>query len=258
MHLHCLGTAGYHPNATRHTSCYLVPQAGIVLDAGTGFFRLPPLLQTDSIDVLLSHSHLDHVFGLSFILDVVHQRPLKETRVWGTARKLNAVRSLLFHPDLFPVEPPLHYAELDPFESIDQGDGPWPSAELRDGSRLSWCPLEHPGGCTGYRIDWPDRSIAYITDTTAHRRAAYLSLIHGVDLLVHEANFVAGQESFASKTGHSVTEEVARIAAMADVGQLLLTHVNPLADEPDPFDVAAALEIFPSTHAAHDGMIVEF
>ena len=40
MKLVMLGTTGYHPNDIRQTACYALPEIGVVLDAGTGMFRL--------------------------------------------------------------------------------------------------------------------------------------------------------------------------------------------------------------------------
>ena len=56
-----LGTAGYHPSETRHTSCLMLPEVGVVLDAGSGMFRVRDLLTTKTLDIFLSHAHLDHV-----------------------------------------------------------------------------------------------------------------------------------------------------------------------------------------------------
>ncbi len=53
MRLRMLGTAGYHPNELRHTSCYMLPAQGFVLDAGTGFFRVRDHLCTPSLHVFL-------------------------------------------------------------------------------------------------------------------------------------------------------------------------------------------------------------
>ena len=39
MRLVLLGTTGYHPNERRHTPCLLLPECGVMLDAGTGVFR---------------------------------------------------------------------------------------------------------------------------------------------------------------------------------------------------------------------------
>ena len=61
MKLHVLGTAGYHPNEQRHTACLMLPSEGIILDAGTSFFRTANLIETDSLHVFLSHAHLDHI-----------------------------------------------------------------------------------------------------------------------------------------------------------------------------------------------------
>ena len=57
MKLIFLGTGGYHPNERRQTACLLMPEIGVVLDAGTGFFRVQPRLQTRELDVFLTHAH---------------------------------------------------------------------------------------------------------------------------------------------------------------------------------------------------------
>ena len=50
MKLLRLGTAGYHPNERRQTACFMLPEEGIVLDAGTGFFRVRQHLATPTLD----------------------------------------------------------------------------------------------------------------------------------------------------------------------------------------------------------------
>ena len=64
-----------------------------------------------------------------------------------------------------------------------------PRTLLACGAVLTHFPLRHPGGSVGYRIDWPDRSLAYVTDTVAAADADYVEKIRGVDLLIHECNF---------------------------------------------------------------------
>src|SRR5687768_18228296 len=103
MKLLLLGTAGYHPSETRHTACLMLPEAGIVLDAGTGFFRVRKHLQTPTLDILLTHTHLDHVAGLTFLLSTTFEKPLERTTVHGAAEKLAAVREQLLSEHLFPA-----------------------------------------------------------------------------------------------------------------------------------------------------------
>lgn len=253
MKVHCLGTTGYHPCETRHTACYFLPEDGIVLDAGSGMFRLPALIQTDRLDILLSHAHLDHVVGLTFLFDILHQHPVAEVVVWGEAEKLQAVRDHLLHPLLFPVALPVRWQAID-----DQ-----PEWQLGLGGRVQVTrrTQPHPGGSMAYRLQWnaslPAKSMVYATDTTGDLSAPMQDWIRGTDLLMHECYFRDADKQWAEKTGHCWTSRVAQIAAAADVGQLLLTHINPLATGADPLDLAVAKAIFPRTSVASDGQTID-
>lgn len=236
-----LGTTGYHPNDRRHTLAVFLPEVGVLLDAGTGLFRLPRYLKTSQLDILLSHAHLDHVVGLTYLLGMVHRRPLEAIRVHAQEAKLQAIEEHLFSELLFPVRPPLTMCPLPPAE-----------LPLPQGGTARWFPLEHPGGAVGYRLRWPQGELAYVTDTTATPEAPYLEAIRGVELLIHECYFPDHQAELARRTGHSHTSAVARLAAEAEVGQLVLVHMDPGSEAEDPIDLDRACRIFPATTLAHD------
>jgi ribonuclease BN (tRNA processing enzyme) len=246
MKLLLLGTAGYHPNERRHTACLMLPELGIVLDAGTGFFRVREQRQTPTLDVLLTHAHLDHVAGLTFLLDTVWEQNLSRVTVHGEADKLAAIREHLLSEHLFPAPLPCQWRSLGTGELV------------LGGARVTHFPLVHPGGCVGFRLDWPGRSLAYVTDTTAAADAAYVESIRGVSLLVHECNFRDREHEWAVKTGHSSTSHVAAVAARAGAGRLVLVHFNPLDDSADPIDLPTARSIFARSELGYDGMAVEF
>jgi len=224
MKLHCLGTAGYHPSATRHTSCYFIPEANLMLDAGSGMFRVQQLIDSDEFSIVLSHAHLDHILGLTFLLDFVAVTPLKKVHVFGERAKLEAVQEHLFAETIFPVLPPIEWHSLE-----DLGREFW----IGD-TRCRWFPLEHPGGSVGYRFDRKDLSLAYVTDTTASPNSNYWREIQGVDWLLHECNFSDEWIELAVKTGHSWTTGVLESVAASGIPRLILTHINPLADDFDP------------------------
>ena len=100
--------------------------------------------------------------------------------------------------------------------------------------------------------------MAYVTDTTAKVDASYVAELKDVDLLLHECNFTDDMHEWAVKTGHSTTTAVAEVAKKANVGRLVMVHVNPLGDERDPVNLAAAKKIFPKTTIGWDNEVVEF
>lgn len=246
MKLILLGTTGYHPNDRRQTACLMMPELGVVLDAGTAMYRVRKHLSTDTLDVYLTHAHLDHCIGLSFMFDVLHGREMKRVVVHGEPAKLEAIRKHLFAELLFPVAPPFEMEPLQPEET------------LADGARVTHFSLEHPGMSVGYRIDWPDRSLAYVTDTVASPSADYVEQIRGVDLLIHECYFADNQAEQATLTGHSCLTPVAEVARAAEVGRMVLVHINPLLESDDEMDLTAARKIFPKLEIGVDGLELNF
>ena len=250
MRLHCLGTVGYHPNQARHTSCYFLPEAGILLDAGTGVFRLTPLIETKTLDIVLSHAHLDHVCGLTFLLDVLYERPVDRLRIWGEAAKLEAIQTHLFHDLIFPVPLDAEWIAIDDLQEFAIGD-----------ATVTWKTQQHPGGSVGYCFVWSEgKKLVYATDTTGDTSDEAIAWYRGADLMMHECYFRDEAEEFAIKTGHSWTSRVAEIAQLSGPRQLMLTHLNPIDLREN---AGAELEkirgmVKPEVMVAEDGLSVEF
>ena len=245
MKLHFLGTTGYHANDTRQTACLMLPEIGVILDAGTGMYRAKSLIETDDLHIFLTHAHLDHVIGLTYLFDILAGRKTNVI-VHAAESKIDAIENHLFEPNLFPIRPEF---KIVPFD-----DQP---VVLPDQSTLTTFPLEHPGGCLGFRIDWPDKSMAYVTDTTADLEAGYVEAIAEVDTLIHECYFPDGWEDYSKLTGHSCLGPVAAVAAKANVGQVYLVHINPLDEVGDSIDVKDAKSVFADMQIASDQMIIE-
>lgn len=246
MKLILLGTTGYHPNDRRQTACLMLPELGILLDAGTAVYRVNDYLATDELDIYITHAHLDHVFGITCLFDIVARDPLRRITVHGEAAKLAAIQEHLLAELMFPAAPPCDFRTLmNPSPLPQQGT-------------LSHFPLEHPGGSIGFRLNWPDRSLAYVTDTTASPTAEYVEHIRHVDLLVHECYFGDDGADQAQLTGHSCLSEVAEVAAAAEVKRLVLVHINPLLTDDGQIDLATARSIFPTTEVGVDRAELEF
>ncbi|GAB6186947.1 MBL fold metallo-hydrolase [Thermopirellula anaerolimosa] len=251
MKLIVLGSGGYHPQNERHTLCLVLPEAGLILDAGTAFFRLADYLDHRRWDIFLTHAHLDHIIGLTYYWSLERQTTLGEIVVHGLNEKLEAVRSHLFAEPLFPKMPPYRFTPLDSPRPLLLERPDWPPVEIRH------FPLDHPGGSIGYRFDWADRSLAYVTDTTVRAAESYLPHIRGVDLLLHECYFPTGYEDLAAKTGHVSRVQAERVASAAGAKRLVLLHHNPAGDLRELENSASADATVPVT-TAYDGLALEF
>lgn len=244
MRLELLGTGGYFPNEARHTAGYLLPETGVLFDAGTSASRVAGKLEREELDLFLSHAHIDHIVGLTYLLVPILEKKITTARLHARPQDLEAVQKHLFSKSLFPVEIPFELHELTNEISL-------PGEAV-----LKYCDLEHPGGTVGYRIDWPDRSLAYITDTVAN--GSYTEFVHGVDLLLHECYFPDEKADLAQMTGHSYASQVGQIAQEAQVGELVLIHFDPFADPVTPVDLTAVRKIFPNTTLGEDLTTIEF
>lgn len=266
MRLHCLGTAGYHPGPDRQTSCYFLPESGLLLDAGTGLFRLPPLIRRRELHILISHAHLDHTVGLTFLVGMLGRGLIDRVSVWGQAEKLRAIREHLFHPLLFPADLQARWQPIDDHPRLTLG-----------GCQVTWRPQSHPGGSVAYRLDWPagatgqsddpaegariGKSLVYATDTAGDHDEETLRWMSSADLLMHECNFNDSQRRWAERTGHTWAGRVATVAGATAPRQLLLTHVNPIDESAvvDPGHVARlAGDASLAVMVARDGAVVEF
>jgi len=224
----------------------MLPEIGVVLDAGTGMYRVREYVTGPDLHIFISHAHVDHVVGLTFLFDVLNGTPVRRAKVYGEADKLAAIRQHLFSELLFPVDPPCDFLPLVA------------PIKLPDGGQVTYFPLDHPGGSIGFRLDWPDRSMAYVTDTVARADAPYVEKIRGVDLLVHECYFADELAEAATTTGHSHVTPVAEVARAADVGRMVMVHLNPLINAIDPVGLQTARAIFPRTEIGVDRLEIEF
>ncbi|HEV8240475.1 MAG TPA: MBL fold metallo-hydrolase [Thermoanaerobaculia bacterium] len=220
-----LGTNGFIPTHGRQTQCYLVrrDERAFVLDAGTGLGRLleAPLADAlrglERLEIVLTHYHLDHTVGLSYLTAVAGSLPVRihapaPPLVDGTPEAL----SRLIAPPLFP----LRFAEFP----ISVEVVPYHGTALEvAGAKLRLRRQEHAGGSVGVVID--DR-LAYLTDCEAEEASAEFA--GGVELLLHEV-WVTDEEAAAGaqRRGHSTVERVAALASAAGAGTLMPMHHHP-------------------------------
>ena len=117
---------------------------------------------------------------------------------------------------------------------------------LEDGTLL-------PNANLTYR-PYTGRSYAYLSDTLYSPKAA--GLVHGVDLLYHEATFAEADKALARQTGHSTARQAATAALKAEAGRLIIGHFSSRYKDEGAL-AEEARTIFPATEAAEEGKSYE-
>ena len=97
-------------------------------------------------------------------------------------------------------------------------------------------------------------SFAFCSDTSY--KPDIIPIIKNVDLLYHEATFLADREDLAKKTKHATSKQAAQIAKDANVKQLIIGHYSGRYKNISLFQNEAK-EIFENTHLAEPGKIIK-
>ncbi len=252
------GTARYGGN----TACIELRcgERLVVLDAGTGLRGLGADLAGRGpleADILLSHTHLDHVVGLPFFTPLFDARSRFALRAGHLAERggVRPVLERMLSPELFPV--PLGGFAAD-LRCIDFRAGE--EFGLAGGIHVRTAPLDHPGGATGYRVEFEGRSACYVSDTghvPGKPNRDILGLIEGADIVIYDAMFT--EEEFARHPhwGHSTWNEGARLCEAAGADRLVLFHHDPRRDDEAMDRLGAdAAACRPGTRVAREGMVL--
>jgi phosphoribosyl 1,2-cyclic phosphodiesterase len=234
----------------------------LIFDAGTGIRRLGDALAKGSkrtnIELFLSHYHIDHVIGFPFF------KPLHmdgySVSVWGAngdpAADVEKVLRKLISDPLFPVSLVELRAQLT-FHNFRPSDILLP----RPGVTIHTAPLCHPGGATGYRVDYAGRSVAYLTDTEFPDGVIapeILALANRTDLIILDCCYTADELALHTGWGHACWEQGVRLANVANAKQLCLFHHDPDHDDVFMDAVAEAVEAArPGTTVAAEGMCID-
>lgn len=241
------GTRGSIPTPGAHTvryggntPCVAVEGGGqlVILDAGTGIRGLGAQLverQNGAVraEILLSHTHWDHIQGLP------HFKPFfaagNEVRIRASqqgAATLETILRLQMHPAVFPVPLDALAAQLT-VEQVTTGEfevGPFVVRAMR---------LRHPGTTLGFRLTPRSggASLAYVTDNELGPGGDYdlpstwrrdlVAFLGEVDVLIHDAMYTPAQLELHRGWGHSTYEEALALAADAGAKRLVLFHHEP-------------------------------
>jgi phosphoribosyl 1,2-cyclic phosphodiesterase len=230
-------TARYGGN----TACISIDGTGnrlVILDAGSGLRPLGHELMKQrnsslTADILLTHTHWDHIQGLPFF------KPLSSRGtavcIYGAAQEGVPLKEILgrqMDPMVFPVPLNALAADLTVVE-ISEGE-----FEIDD-FRICAFRLRHPGTTLGYRLvpTAGGRQVAYVTDNELGSGGSYevppdwrerlVAFVAGADTLIHDAMYPDQIIQARAGWGHSTPRQAVDLAQEARCRRLILFHHEP-------------------------------
>jgi Cft2 family RNA processing exonuclease len=224
MQLRVLGCSGGIGGSLRTTS-FLVDH-DILIDAGTGVgdLTLGELKQIDHIFV--THSHLDHVASIPFLVDTVGGMRGTPVTVHATQATIDILRAHLFNWKLWPdfTEIPTPQAPYLRFEALQIGE-----PIVLDGRSIRALPANHVVPAVGFHLDSGSGSLVFTGDTTVCDALwEQVNRIENLHYLLIETAFSNAEHELALASKHLTPNMLAaELAHLERPVRVFISHLKP-------------------------------
>jgi ribonuclease BN (tRNA processing enzyme) len=239
MKVKVLGCSGGIGGELRTTS-FLVDHDTLI-DAGTGVGDLS-INELSQIDhVFVTHSHMDHVTSIPFIVDTVGWMREKPLTVHATNETLEILKVHLFNwklwPDFTQIPDPERPAMR--YEQVAPGD-----AVAVNGRRITPLPANHVVPAVGYQLDSGRASLVFTGDTTTNDALwQAVNRIENLRYLIIETALSDRERDLAITSKHLCPSLLAgELAKLKHSPQIFITHLKPRESELIMQEVAARVK----------------
>ncbi len=220
-----LGCSGGIGGRHLHTTSMLVDN-DILIDAGTGVGELT-IAEMAMIDhVFLTHSHLDHICCLPFIVDTVGEMRNRPLIVHATKATEELIRSHIFNWAIWPdfTTIPNRENPFMRFETVEVGD-----TVALNGRKITVLPARHTVPAVGYQLDSGRGSLVFTGDTTVNDEFwRVINAIPQLRYLIIETAFSNSERRLAELSKHLCPSMLAsELQKLQSRPELFITHLKP-------------------------------
>ena len=254
MKLRILGCSGGIGASLRTTAMLL--DDDVLIDAGTGVgdLTLDEMVRIDHIFV--THSHLDHICSIPFLVDTAGYLRNTPLTVYGTRETLDALRAHVFNDCIWPdftmlPRPEAPYLQL---REIRRGQ-----TVTLAGRKITALSANHLVPAVGYWLDSGAASLVFSGDTGPND-ALWKSVnrIGNLRYLLIETAFCNRDYAIAMVSMHLcpslLAEEIGKLHLSVEI---FITHMKPGDRALTMLEVVAALHAYQPRMLEH-GQVFEF
>ena len=235
MRLRVLGCSGGIGGRHLRTTSFLV-DGDVLIDAGTGVGDLT-LAELSQIDhIFVTHSHLDHVGSIPFMVDTVGGMRSRPLIVHATQPTIEILRNHLFNWSIWPdfAEIPSPQAPFLRYEEIELG-----KPVTLAGRRFTPIPARHTVPAVGYHLDSGAASLVFTGDTGPNDALwQTVNRIANLKFLIIETAFSNKERQLAEMSRHLCPETLAEeLAKLERNPEIYITHLKPGEIEPTMLEI---------------------
>lgn len=224
MKLRILGCSGGIGGNARTTSMLL--DNDVLIDAGTGVGELS-LTELTMIDhVFITHSHLDHIACIPFLVDSAGFMRDKPLTIHATDATLEIIKQHIFNWKIWPdfTQIPNERQPFMRYDTIQMGR----TVEL-EGRRITVLPANHVVPAVGFQIDNGITSLVFSGDTTTNDALwEVVNHIANLRYLIIETAFSNAEKELAVRSKHlcptMLAEELLKLKLNPEI---YITHLKP-------------------------------
>jgi len=222
--LRILGCSGGIGGNARTTSMLL--DNDVLIDAGTGMGELS-LTELTMIDhVFVTHSHLDHIACIPFLVDSAGFMRDKPLTVHATEATLEIIKQHIFNWKIWPdfTQIPNATQPFMRYNTIQLGR----TVEL-EGRKITALPANHVVPAVGFQIDSGTTSLVFSGDTTINDALwEVVNHIANLRYLIIETAFCNAEKELAMRSKHlcpsMLAEELLKLKLNPEI---YITHLKP-------------------------------
>jgi len=244
MDLRVLGCSGGVGGQLRTTT--LLINDDVLIDAGTGLGDLNLQAMSCIRHIFLTHSHLDHITSIPFLVDTLFDSIKKPIIIHGLAATINALKKHIFNNVIWPDFSCLPDAEhpVMQYEVMQPGD----IVEI-DNRKFEMIDVNHIVSGVGYRVESETGSFAFSGDTTTNDTFwAALNKRNKLDLLIVESAFTNKDVKLCHLSGHYCAELLAPdLAKLNHKPAVYISHNKPGSEA----QIFAECQKAITTHTVH-------
>jgi len=225
MRLRVLGCSGGIGGRDLRTTSFLVDH-DVLIDAGSGVGELSLAELTQIDHVFVTHSHLDHVTSIPFLVDTVGGMRKRPLTVHATGPTIEILKNHLFNWALWPdfAKIPTVEAPFMRYEEVELGH-----TVFLGGRKFTPLPAMHTVPAVGYHLDSGAGSLVFSGDTGPNDELwVIVNAIADLKVLIVETAFSNKERDLAVLSKHLCPSMLAEELAKLDLDpEVWITHLKP-------------------------------